>query len=307
MIIVEAINTKPYQNKIGNAKKVLGDSLPVIIPTVLSEICICDYIKCEYIENVFAEVGGEEYKNDFSDFLFKSIISSDTITITLEKNGIKVADLNDDTLGTFFNGFNNGNSEQQKYVGFLVSWEKVLSLHGSGNYVIKAELTIAGNTTNFNSRKFFLLPYSDIAANGTVKIETTQNGNIFGSPFNFTGLEWKQYIRIDGSFGNPTPIYEESNYMNSDKVFMQTKAKMTREWSLNTRLISWEIAEKLVYNKLLANEILITNYDIVAESIWRKISVKPESLEKLELSGNPNRIYNIKFVDRKMIYEKTNY
>ena len=37
---------------------------------------------------------------------------------------------------------------------------------------------------------------------------------------------------------------------------------MTRVWELNTGFINWEVADKLVYNKLLANEIYITDYTI---------------------------------------------
>ena len=52
---------------------------------------------------------------------------SDTVAIELWKNGEKIADLNDNTYGTFFNGFANGTAEQQLYVGFLLEFASDLS------------------------------------------------------------------------------------------------------------------------------------------------------------------------------------
>ena len=82
---------------------------------------------------------------------------------------------------------------------------------------------------------------------------------------------------------------------------------MSREWTLNTKLISWEVVEKLVYNKLLGNEILITDYKIKAESLWRRVKVFMQEIDKPEIVNNPNRRYNIKFVDVKQIFTKRNF
>ena len=56
------------------------------------------------------------------------------------------------------------------------------------------------------------------------------------------------YIPKD-EFGNPVPIFETSEYVTSQHIRRQNKATMSREWTLNTKLISWEVVEKLVYNK----------------------------------------------------------
>ena len=82
---------------------------------------------------------------------------------------------------------------------------------------------------------------------------------------------------------------------------------MEREWSLSIKQINWEIANSLVYNKLLANEILITDYNIYAESVWRRISVKTKEVEKPAIFGNPKKTYNVKFIDEKYKYIKRNF
>ncbi len=225
----------------------------------------------------------------------------------LHLNGDKVADLNNDDYGTFFNGFGAGSPEQQLYVGYLINWLDVYNAFGAGKYTIVANLDIIGSQTTSTSREFILALYSDVLADGTVRIESYQNGNIFGNNFDFTGLNWYQSLRLPGIFGNPTPTFETTEYKTSTHKRVQNKATMGREWTLNTKLINWEVAEVLVYNKMLGNEILITDYQIKAESIWRRVKLFMQEIEKPEVIGNPNRKYNIKFVDEKDIFTKRNF
>lgn len=307
MIITELSNNKPYVYGSGNAFKLLGPSLPEIPPTEINDICICDFITCEYVENVFAHPSGDWWKNDMNEFLFKRFVTTDTVSIELYLNEVKVADLNDNTLGTFFNGFASGSAEQQLYVGFLLDWELVLAAHGVGSYQVKAQLSIIGNASEYESRNFKLTIYSDEAANATVRIESTQNGNIIGGEFDFTDLNWYQSLRLPGTFGNPTPTIEIDNYIDSDHNTKQIGAKNSREWFLKTKQINYEVATKLLYNKLLANQILITDYLIKAESIFRRVNVLTSEIEKPELVGTVDKIYNVTFTDVKDKYKKRNF
>ena len=309
MIIIEQTNSNPYVFGSGNTVKVLGPSLPETPDPQTNDICICDYLSCEYVEKTFVSPLSPDdfWKNDQNEFLFKRFISTDSVLMELHQNGDKVDDLNNDDYGTFFDGFVNGYPEQQLYVGYLVDWLSVYNAFGVGEYTIVTTLDIIGNITTSTSRKFNVVLYSDIAADGTVRIESTQDGNILGNDFDFTGLNWYQSIRIPGQFGNPTPTFETTEYVTSQHVRKQNKASMSREWNLNTKLISWEVVEKLIYNKLLGNSIKITDYTIKAESLWRRQKEFLQEIEKPEIKNNPNRRYNIKFVDVKQIYTKRNF
>lgn len=309
MIIIQQPNTVPYTYDSGNAGKIIGPSLPETPDPQNNDVCICDFIQCEYVENIFVSPSSpnDYWKNDKNEFLFKRFVAADTVTMELRLEGVKVADLNDNTYGTFFNGFGAGTSEQQLYVGYLVDWLSVYNAFGIGSYKVVANLNIIGVSTVFESREFNMVIYSDVAADGTVRIESYQNGNIFGNEFDFTGLDWYQSLRVPGSFGNPSPIFETTEYITSQHKRRQNKAKMSREWTLNTKLISWEVVDKLVYNKLLGNEIKITDYQIKAESLWRRVDVFMQEIEKPEIKNNPKRRYNIKFVDVKDIYTKRNF
>lgn len=310
MIIETLTNTTPYILTSGNAGKILGPSLPTIVEIETNDLCICDYVPCGLIvEKVFCSVlpNTDWWKNDKNEFLFKRLVSSDTVAIELYKDGLKIEDLNTNAFGTFFNGFASGSAEQQLYVGFLLDWQLVHTTHGLGTYQVKAQLNIIGNASDFVSREFQLCIYSDTNASGTVRIESTQNGNIEGGQFDFTGLDWYQSIRIPGIFGNPTPVYESGRYVTSTRKVVQNRDKLGHQWTLNTKLISWEVVQLVIYNYMLGNEILITDYFIRAESVFRRIGVFPEEMEKADGQGNPNRRYNVTFVDNIDILIKRNF
>jgi len=309
MIIIQRANSNPYSFISGNSGKVLGKSLPSFKTQEENDICICDFIKCEYVEKVFCDSlnPNDYWKNDQNEFLFRRLINTDSVFLELHKEGVKVDDLDNDNYGTFFDGFPNGTDEQKLYIGYLIDWQKVYNVFGVGKYKIVANLTIIGNLTTTEPRDFNLNIYSDIAAADTVRIESYQNGNILGNDFDFTGLNWYQSLRIGGEFGDPKPVFETTEYVTSQHIRRQNKATMGREWSLNTKLINWEVAEKLVYNKLLGNEILITDYKVKAEALWRRVKVFMKDIEKPQIVNNPNRRYNINFVDEKQIFTKRNF
>lgn len=308
MIIETLLNSTPYSYISGNACKILGPSLPTVVVTPIPDFCICDFIQCKFVEKVFTDPTTNDFwKNDKSEFLFKRLVPVDTVDIELYLDEVKVADLNTSNEGTFFNGFSSGNAEQQLYVGYLIDWKLVQSLYGFGEYQIKAQLDILGNVTTYESRYFNLCLYNDILANETVRIESTQNGNIIGNQFDFTDLNWYGSVRIPAIFGKPTPIYETDRYISETRKKRQIQDKMSREWFLSTKKLSWEIVNVLIYNKMLANEILITDYNIYAESTWRRISVLPKDLEKRETTGHPDKLYNITFVDSNDYFIKRNF
>jgi len=308
MIIETLANTTPYSYKDGNACKILGESLPTPVTPDIPDFCICDFIQCKFSEKVFADPinPNDFWKNDKTEFLFKRIVAVDTVDMELWLNEVKVADLNTNAEGTYFPNF-VGSAEQILYKGYLIDWNKVQALYGFGQYQVKVNLNILGNPSTFESRYFNLCLYNDIIAHETVRIESTQNGNIIGNQFDFTGLNWYGSVRIPAVFGKPVPIYEEDRYVSETRKKKQIQDKMSREWFLTTKKLSWEIVEVLIYNKMLANEILITDYNIYAESVWRRISVLPKELEKRDTSGHPDKLYNITFVDSYDYFIKRNF
>ena len=308
MIITTLPDSAPYVNGSGMAIKVVSPMLVAPIESNTNNICPCDFQQCEYIQKVFAEVGGEDYKNDFSAFLFKRIVASDTVVIKLFKNGNEIATITDNTYGTYINGFSSGNAEQQLYVGFKLEWENVYNLHGHGKYQVKADQVILNTTSTEESIKFLLKGYSDLAANGTVVIDTVQNGNIMSSKFDYTELLWEQSYRINGKFGGKTPILTTDTYETESYERKQIQDSVINEWTLETKLLPNLISNVINYDNILANSIFITDYNIMNEEIFRNIPVYPQEISKSNsFSGNTDRKFTYTFIDRTDDNRKRNF
>jgi hypothetical protein len=153
MIITELFNSNPYPVGAGLATKLIAPPLPEIREDAVNDF---QYRDCCYEEKIFAQPGGEWWKNDKSSFLFQTFIVGDSIDIQLWKDGENLGSIVDDTYGDFYNGF----ASQPNYIGFVVDWEKVFDEEGAGCYKIKADLFILGYGSTFESQKFHLYPYS---------------------------------------------------------------------------------------------------------------------------------------------------
>lgn len=305
MITINLTNSTPYVYGSGMAVKVIGNSLPEIKEDVVLDFCICNFV-CDYVGKVFAKIGGEDFENDRTSFIFQKLIPADTVSMKLFKNNIEIATLNDDTYGTFFNF--GDITPQPLYTGYLLEWEKVFALHGSGTYQIKTDTDIVGNATTVESQKFFLLPFSEEEANGTVRLEWIQNGNILSSLFDFTGINWYQSIRFEGNFGRKKPSLEKDFYETQNRERKQIQDNVITTYTLETKLLPSKISNKLYYDMGLANSILISDYNIFNNEIFRQKEVDTESYEEPEyFSRNTSGSHNLIFTDRFQIDKKRNF
>lgn len=304
-VILNISNDKPFLKGTGMATKIIveGVTQPIVIPSESSDVCYCD-IECEYIEKVFHHEDGEDYQNDKSSFLYAKKRSSDAIIIKLFKNDIEIAILNNNTYGIYYPTF----TLQPLYVGYQIDWSKVFDENGNGLYQIKTTANIFGSDIEYISQKFSLTRYSDLAANKTVKIETIQNGNVIGSQFDLTDLSWYSAFRVPGTFGLKEPTLEQNNYIDNNYTISQIQDKIITEYLLKTNYLPSVISNQVFYSKVLANFIYITNYDLTAHEIIRKIDVVPVSPEDINYQTKGRGVrFDYKFKPRIENNIKTNF
>lgn len=299
MITIQLANSTPYSITSGLATKIQGEVLQEPTEQPVNDFCYCEY-ECEYKEKVFGDVVSNDFwKNDKNTFLYRRLLSTDTVVIKLFKNGVELATIVDDTYGEYINGYGSSfTAEQQLYVVFTIDWQKVLQLEGGGEYQICTELNIMGVASNQDSQKFTLFPYSEENANGTVRIETTQNGNILGNPFDFTGLNLYNSYRIPGKFTEQAPALESDRYLNRDYKLNQIQDSSIAKYLLRTKRIPRVISLMLSRESVLANEFLVTDYNLINEAIFRRVSVYPESIEKTDIGRTIRAAYEIPFTDK---------
>lgn len=277
--------------------------LGVVVPDNVL-FCPCDF-RCDFEEKVFASDVGDGIQNDISDFLVQKITASDTVLFEIVKDNSILAQISDDTYGSYYDGFDN----QSLYVGWLADWTAIFNAFSGGRYQIKITTTILGETSEFFSRYFRLNTFDILSADKTVKIESFQNGNLENSEFDFTDLlpgGWPSSIRLFGQFGRMQPTLERDIYQDTSYREIQNRDTVVREYLLNANLVPESIYNRITTKDLLANEILITSYDVLQELKYEKYPVVAESYNEARYDDLGNTHFEISFSDRQKNIIKTN-
>ena len=292
MITQQLTNTIPYILNSGLATKTSATVIPNVPELSTNSVCLCSS-GCEYVESVFALNGGEWYENDASAFLYQKLIAADTITLKLYKSETELATITGVTYGTDYPTF----TEKPLYVGYQLDWEKVFNLHGAGWYQVKAEKVILGTSSTETSQKFRLLEYSDEAADGTTRIESYQSGNILSSSFDYTDLVvggWYQSYRINGRLSSPDPKFETDRILDENYEQDQVNDQIFKEWTLETKQLSSQIGNQLLYDNSLANKYLVSDNNNNNYEIYRRQNLYVTGIEKLhENAGNKQRSWKL--------------
>lgn len=238
-------------------------------------------VECGFRERVFADLATDDaHKNDRSSFLFRKVVPTDTIDFELFKNGSKVADINDDTFGLYYPSF----ASQPLQIGFVINWKSVLSQLGHGSYQFKAQKNILGVDSTFQSRCFKLSQYNDENADGTVRIETLQRGNIISSDFDYTDLlenGWYSSYRLEGELVKQSLELESERYANTQYTSLQIKEQVNTVYRMRLHSFPSLILNALAYDSFLADEILVTDYNIYNTEIFRQLSLRVTNFGEL--------------------------
>ena len=279
MIIRQLNNGSPMSINSGMAIK--KDYVSIKPPTAgnANDFCYCDY-ECEESMLVFYSNDGLDYKNDKTSILFRRYGDSDTVTMKLFKNGIELTIFGDNTYGIYYPQIINALPYAEAYVGYLIDWKKVFNEHGTGDYQIKTSLIQLGAESEVISPIYQLMQYSDELADGTVVFESWQNGNIISSAFDFTNINWYSAIRIQGKFYASGETFETDEYLTQNYQRKQLQDKIVDNYTLETNLIPRSFSKQISQQGILADKILVTDYNLFNEEILRQIQVRPKEITK---------------------------
>lgn len=277
-----------------------------LLPRPFETFNISDY-QCCYEEYAFADLtDSDSFKNDITSFIFKLSTSSDTLELKLFKNCVEVAVLNDNTYGTEYGTVYFGDDVRK---GFKLDWNLVANGFGFGNYHIEANAEILSQDSTVQTHTYLLRPFSEGLANDTVKITTFSQGIIEGGT-DYTGSEvdWEQSIRVRGKFGNPQPTFETDNYLDTTRRVQQIQDQITTDYDLEIESVPSEIAKPLIYDKLLANRIYITDYNLFNFDKYENLEVYPSEITEFKtFAVNVNAVIKIRFADKRQNIIKRNF
>lgn len=258
---------------------------------------------------VFAQTSGSDgLKNDITPILDLVFFSQTVDFYLLDNNCQELAHLNDDTLGTFYAmGFVSGllgsatSAMQQRYKGFIVDWQKVLNTYGAGVYKIKTKkvtsLGLVSTTTETCSCAFDLSPYSDELADETVRFDVTQEGVVLDGGFDFRGWSWAQQYRFPGFFGHKQRRLEQDDYVDKNRRTTQIQDSIVHEYTFTPYF--WpDCLRDQIDTLLLANDIKVTDYNLINTDTLQNVSVKPLSIDTEYFGGSAKAVDVIKFEAR---------
>ena len=292
MITIILNNTKP-QDETGQAWAV-ESPVKKIPEQPLTEYCLCftGAKDCDYKE-LFFFGGSNKYENDYSTFFINKVDESDVIEfIVVDQDTNQETVLNDansSDYGAFY--------DESGYQGIYIESNALKAGFPDLNeFTIKVNHTVFGTLLTNESHIYSLEQWSLEKADGTVRIETVNSGRI-ESGNNYGDTLWNRSVRISGKFGNESPSIEVDNYMNGDRVIKQIQDKITVEYNLETELLPSEIFKGIFYNDMLANSIIISDYNITNVN-YKGIEVLPTSFASNYFAKNPNGNYEITFTDR---------
>lgn len=266
--------------------------------------CPCDF-RCDFEELVFASDANDGIENDFSDFLVKKITATDTVVIEIVRDNVILAQINNDDYGTFYDGF----TTQPLYVGWLADWTKIFQAFSGGLYNIRITTTILGEETIFTSRNFRLNTFDILSADKTVKLETVQNGHFENGEFDFTDLidgGWLTSIRLNGQFGKMQPNIEADIYQDPSYRVTQNRDQVRREYTLTANIVPESLFDRIATQDALANEIIVTAYDVLQELKYEKYPVVVDSFSDARYDDLGRTFFEITCSDRQQNIIKSN-
>tara|TARA_R100000655_G_scaffold39820_1_gene75171 strand:+ start:9296 stop:10234 length:939 start_codon:yes stop_codon:yes gene_type:complete len=263
---------------------------------------------------VFGDLFSDDLQNnDFTSFLAYQRPGTTVSFKLFDGNCNFIANLNTSDYGLYYpiNYFGSGFTFfQNNYLGYKLEWQKVLNLHGPGTYKIQIKtlsnfIPAAFEPIEECSCFFELLQYSNSFADETVRIETTQNGYIIGEGLDYTNINWKEQIRIPGFFGNKQRRLEQDNYLDKNRRTTQIQDSLIHEFTLEPYF--WpDCLRDQIDSILLANEILVSDYNRDNTDNLKNISVIPTTIET-EYFGKSNKAADeIKFEERRKNRVKRN-
>lgn len=143
-----------------------------------------------------------------------------------------------------------------------------------------------------------LTPYSEESADETVKIETVHNGCV-ESGIDYGSAGWIRSIRIPAIFGDKVQRLETDNYVDTNNKKTQIRDQIVNEYTLETKRLPSSVMTPLIEDKLLANQIFITDYNLFNFDDIRQLEVVAIEITEQNYSSKSRKAsFKIAFEDK---------
>jgi len=248
--------------------------------------------------------------NDASDpYLMQLIRCNPDGTETVVGAGLDSVSGDDDTWGM---PYDLGNiSGYPLRIGYKWDWNMIFGLGapsgGAGVYFIRTTITTLGSQSISETRCYDLKQFSFDLADKTVRIDWTQNGNIF-SGIDYTGMNWEQSVRLK-AIVREREVLEVDEYLDADRNLKQVQDQITYDYPFKTiGLIPIDV-RKLLRDMILANDITLVDFNKSNNiEILTDIDARAKEIEDTEdYPNNSGKAFNCVFTKRQQNDIKRNF
>lgn len=246
--------------------------------------CFCDF-ECETNLLAFADTSpsATDRTKDYFTLYYKS--KDETATIDFK--------IGDTVLVDGVHGDSIGN-------GFIVDFTKIFTELGGGAYTLTIDVSGEfGFDFVKEFGKFQVCPFSELRADGTVKIKSIQNGNI-ESGFDFEDENVPFYIRLDGFFGNKKKVNDFIKTPNGSRVDVQVHDRWFYEYEFIFDTNKYNFVNLILDNLLAGDEVYFSDYNLsnmTTKQPFNNILVRETETDTEHVTGTNTSNYVVKLED----------
>lgn len=257
MIRIELANTTPMDLSVLAVASQNIDTLTAPLTDRSKDDCCSCSSSCGCVHTEYAFAGASDYESDRTQRFVQKQLATDIVLIELWKNDIKVADITDDTYGTYYNNV----GVNLNITGCEIEWASVYAALGGGIYKIKFDVVIAGISFIRETHNFRVMPFDVCAAQDTIRIEVIINENIQGL-FNYAGMNQRLWTRVNGTLDTKQPKIEDNEYLTGSRDLKDFQTKTPTTYQMQIKDLPSPVFNMVVYEQLIAGEIYVSDYSL---------------------------------------------
>ena len=241
-----------------------------------ADFCFCEFA-CERAFPAFA--GSTKREKDFFTLYFEN---KDTENGTTEFYGVLNGSdflLVDGVHGSVINN------------GFIIDFTKIHNLLGVGKYSFRIDIVEFTRETQRTFKYFDVQPFNQKIADGTVKIEAVQNGEI-ESQFVYDNVPFS--IRLFGKLHDRQEVFEtiQNDTYNRQKEDIHTRSYFTYTLEIDSHSVNENsFVNSLLVNYSLANQIKISDYNLARNQFVYNELLVIRTEEAASIENDPKSQY----------------
>ena len=252
-----------------------GIKINVPDPVFSSDFCFCDF-ECD--SNLIAFAGTIDREKDYFTLYHNSKDPDATVQFFI----------NDTELVDVIHGTAISN-------GFIVDFTKIFSVLGGGSYLLKTTISEFGSDLELSYGKFDVMPFSELMAEGTVKIESFQNGSI-ESYYDFGNENVPFSIRVFGILGNENKVKTSIITPNNSREDIQAHERWHYEYECIFTSNKHGLSRFILDIMMSSDKILFSDYNksnMTTDKPFNKLHLREVETETEHILGTNTTKYTL--------------